>query len=104
MDQPLAKNYSFTQSVGKDGLPRYFINGSEIQDKASWDRLKSKAGQVVDNSFESIGNAMSSGMDDMSDLKQKAQTIKKAKGGSVTSASKRADGCAVKGKTKGRMI
>ena len=27
-----------------------------------------------------------------------------AKGGSVSSASKRADGCAVKGKTKGRMV
>jgi hypothetical protein len=104
MDQPLVKNYSFTQSVGKDGLPKYFINGSEIQDKASWDRLKAKAGQVVDNSFENIGNAMSSGMDDMSDLKQKAQTIKKAKGGSVSSASKRADGCATKGKTKGRFV
>ena len=104
MDQPIVKNYSFTQGVGKDGMPKYFINGSEIQDKASWDRLKAKAGKVVDNSFDDIGNAMSSGMDDMSDLRQKAQTIKKAKGGSVTSASKRADGCAVKGKTKGRMI
>jgi hypothetical protein len=29
---------------------------------------------------------------------------KKAKGGSVSSASKRADGCAIKGKTKGRMV
>lgn len=29
---------------------------------------------------------------------------KYAKGGSVSSASKRADGCAVKGKTKGRMV
>ena len=27
-----------------------------------------------------------------------------AKGGSVSSASKRADGCAVKGKTKGRFV
>jgi hypothetical protein len=27
-----------------------------------------------------------------------------AKGGSVSSASKRADGCAIKGKTKGRMV
>jgi len=26
------------------------------------------------------------------------------KGGKVSSASKRADGCAVKGKTKGRMV
>ena len=30
--------------------------------------------------------------------------IKKAKGGSVSSASARADGCAVKGKTKGKMV
>jgi hypothetical protein len=29
---------------------------------------------------------------------------KMASGGSVSSASKRADGCAVKGKTKGRMV
>ena len=32
------------------------------------------------------------------------RVVKKAKGGKVGSASKRADGCAVKGKTKGRMI
>jgi hypothetical protein len=32
------------------------------------------------------------------------EPVKKAKGGMVSSASKRADGCAVKGKTKGRMI
>ncbi len=29
---------------------------------------------------------------------------KKAKGGKVSSASKRADGCAIKGKTRGRMV
>ena len=29
---------------------------------------------------------------------------KYAKGGSVSSASKRADGCAIKGKTRGRML
>ena len=34
----------------------------------------------------------------------KVKAKKMAKGGSVSSASKRADGCAVKGKTKGRMI
>jgi hypothetical protein len=33
-----------------------------------------------------------------------AEPVKKAKGGSVSSASKRADGCAIKGKTKGRMV
>ena len=34
----------------------------------------------------------------------KPEPVKKAKGGSVSSASKRADGCAVKGKTKGRFV
>lgn len=33
-----------------------------------------------------------------------APTKKMAKGGSVSSASRRADGCATKGKTKGKMI
>jgi len=38
-------------------------------------------------------------------VKDKKSTVKKAKGGSVkSSASKRADGCAVKGKTRGRMV
>ena len=37
--------------------------------------------------------------------KEKPQEpVKKAKGGMVGSASKRADGCAIKGKTKGRMV
>ena len=37
--------------------------------------------------------------------KKKGGAVKKyAKGGSVSSASKRADGCATKGKTKGRII
>ena len=30
--------------------------------------------------------------------------VKKAKGGMISSASKRADGCATRGKTKGRMV
>jgi hypothetical protein len=32
------------------------------------------------------------------------QPVKKAKGGTVSSASKRADGCAIKGKTRGKMV
>jgi hypothetical protein len=37
-------------------------------------------------------------------LKDVKEPVKKAKGGYVSSASKRADGCAVRGKTKGRMV
>ncbi len=42
--------------------------------------------------------------DDMGPLPEKKPAKKYAKGGSVSSASKRADGCATKCKTKGRMI
>jgi hypothetical protein len=38
------------------------------------------------------------------DKKAKGGSVGYKKGGSVSSASKRADGCAVKGKTKGRMV
>ena len=37
-------------------------------------------------------------------LEKEATPVKKAKGGMVSSASKRADGCATKGKTKGRFV
>jgi hypothetical protein len=33
-----------------------------------------------------------------------SEPVKKAKGGSISSASKRADGCVIKGKTRGRMV
>jgi hypothetical protein len=36
--------------------------------------------------------------------KAKTKAKKYAKGGSVSSASKRADGCASKGKTKGKFV
>ena len=38
------------------------------------------------------------------ELKRESRGKGMKKGGSVSSASKRADGCAVKGKTKGRMV
>lgn len=36
--------------------------------------------------------------------KSKEELVKKRTGGSVSSASKRADGCASRGKTRGRMV
>jgi hypothetical protein len=37
-------------------------------------------------------------------MKKGGKVKKMAKGGSVSSASKRGDGCATKGKTKGRFV
>jgi hypothetical protein len=38
------------------------------------------------------------------EVKETPQPVKKAKGGMIGSASKRADGCATKGKTRGRIV
>ena len=38
------------------------------------------------------------------DIDSASAPVKKASGGSVGSASKRADGCAVKGKTRGKFV
>jgi hypothetical protein len=38
------------------------------------------------------------------EYKDDKKPVKKAKGGMISSASKRADGCAIKGKTKGKMV
>ena len=40
----------------------------------------------------------------MGETKEGKKIVKKAKGGSVSSASKRADGIAQRGKTKGRFV
>ena len=37
-------------------------------------------------------------------IKPSKEPVKKAKGGMIGSASKRADGCAIKGKTRGKMV
>ena len=55
-------------------------------------------GRGLGASLAGMGALRASGM-------KKGGAVKKmAKGGSVSSASKRADGCAIKGKTKGRFV
>lgn len=59
--------------------------GGETREESKTRRAKQKPGNVM---LEGSGEV----------------PTKKAKGGKVSSASSRADGCAVRGKTKGRMI
>jgi hypothetical protein len=69
-----------------------------------------RAGQFVGDKFDDADAYVSGklGMDERATFKKgMRQGLKDegyAKGGSVSSASKRADGCAQKGKTKGRMV
>lgn len=61
-----------------------------------------KYGKMVD---KEMGESKEGKKGDFNEEPDTAPVVKKAKGGTVkSSASKRADGCAVKGKTKGRMV
>jgi len=70
------------------------VLGTEAQNKAAAERMKNNP---MEQKFQKMtGNAPKD--------EKEAKPVEKAKGGMVSSASKRADGCAVKGKTKGRMV
>lgn len=64
------------------------------------------------NFMQEMATNISKKLDDMGITQEKQYqnktkeelTVKRAKGGMVSSASKRADGCATKGKTRGRMV
>ena len=69
------------------------------------DRLQAEQDRkYLDESLEKLGKT-DEFLERHNDQKafKKGGTVKMAKGGSVSSASKRADGCAVKGKTRGMM-
>jgi hypothetical protein len=78
----------------------------DLNDKAS-DYLDSKG---LANPVEVVNEALGGETREESKKRREAakqpkpEPVKKAKGGMVSSASKRADGCAVKGKTRGRIV
>lgn len=66
------------------------------QEKSMLDRL----GQDAMETARSYGKLYKEGLG----MKKGGEVKKHAKGGSVSSASKRADGCAIRGKTRGKMV
>jgi hypothetical protein len=64
---------------------------------------RSAAQEAMDDSRIFGSNAPMEGRT-ASGLPREARGVRMKKGGSVGSASKRADGCAMRGKTKGRMV
>ena len=91
------------------------VNKSVSRGGPGLDRMgESAVGRMIQR-FRNRSSSPAAGMDEdlgqTSDIvgakrggKVKAKAKKYAGGGSVGSASKRADGCAVRGKTKGRMV
>jgi hypothetical protein len=92
-----------------EGNPVY-VHNNETVSKDVFDQRR----QTSNDETTAMRNSMTPGIDDDPDMmeimgKVKAMAasrkpIKKAQGGKVSSASSRADGCATKGKTKGRFV
>ena len=109
MDEELGDVNRFLVSKDASGNPVYTHN-NEVVDKDVFDRRK----RVSTEQMNAMKNSVTPGIDDDPDMmeimgKVKAMAasrkpIKKAQGGKVSSASSRADGCATKGKTKGRFV
>ena len=98
--------------VGKDasGAPTYTYNNQPMS-KEEFDKQKNQS----DADQQTMMNAKTPGIDDDQDMiamQERAKAamaarkpVKKASGGSIkSSASKRADGIAQRGKTKGRFV
>jgi len=98
------KDINFKTVEKADGSLGYYAGNTELQDKAAYDRLQKQADQAADQDLADeetkFDTATSSGASSELD-----SMFKKAKGGAIkSSASRRADGCATKGKTKGRFV
>ena len=89
----------------KDG--KYTINNEELS-KDEYYRRKAAGQQAVRDKYVEP----TPGLEDLDDFAAEAKKRARAKqanprmksGGKVSSASKRADGCAMRGKTRGRIV
>ena len=70
------------------------------EDVASKKTIEKEADKYLGTSESDVSSAI----DAYKKGADKAKAASYAKGGKVSSASSRADGCAIKGKTKGRMV
>jgi len=90
-----------------------FMRYNDKKAKGNWDGMTPEELDVSDKAFRQLANEnkrienMSRAMKESQSGKKKGGKItakKMASGGKVSSASKRADGCAIRGKTKGRIV
>jgi hypothetical protein len=102
-----AKKVGIPQSVGEEfnkaDKGKQFKRGGEMATKM---KMFEKSGKDVEKKGMKEGSKADMALDkkQMMGMKKGGACKKMAKGGSVSSASKRADGVAIKGKTKGRNL
>ena len=107
MAQEAQSGREIGRQKGADRQSRSAIRGGILGTPAAY---VERAGQYVGDKFDDADVYLSKklGMDTRANFKGGVRQGLKdegyKKGGKVSSASSRADGCAVKGKTKGRMV
>jgi hypothetical protein len=95
-DNLAAQARAEAQSGGTDAPP------TDAMKQTMADRRAEIEAERAQTTRSSMGDSMLKFGSEM--MKNSKPIEKKAKGGSVSSASSRADGCAVKGKTRGKMV
>jgi hypothetical protein len=68
------------------------------------DNVTGDAGKAQEDRIKALEAEVAAGRKTKEQAQMEAQGTGMKKGGKVSSASKRADGCAIKGKTKGKMV
>ena len=107
----MTDNFMPAENVFRVVDGRYMHNNEEIS-KAEFDRRKAETDNAMGAMRGSGQRSKPMTMEerkakafaDMGNMKKGGKVKKMASGGKVSSASKRADGCATKGKTKGKMV
>jgi hypothetical protein len=101
-----AKDDAKSKAVYEQSVRKYerekMLNPDGIN--KSLDKGLDTIGDKVRSVGEFFGSNRMTSMDDKAQMKARKDVKGYAKGGSVSSASKRADGCAIKGKTRGKMV
>ena len=92
-NEPVPAEMVLRQQNGK-----YFINNNEVS-KEAFDRAKQQSDQAMGITRDAAGKRVRPSMED----RKKAAFDEFKHGGTVKSASKRADGIAQRGKTRGMM-
>ena len=93
----------FRVTKDANGNPVYTHN-NQVLSKSEFDQRNAQSTTEM-NALKNQKDDFDSEFDDMrAKIQTMKKPVKKAKGGKVSSASSRGDGCAVRGKTKGRFV
>ena len=90
-DKPVEGRTAYIEKNMKEGvLKNITLGASKLADKFGYTQEKEYKGKTTEELAKKP--------------QPESEPVKKAKGGKISSASARADGCAIRGKTRGKMV